>query len=523
MEKHTPILKNCKSWVSEACNFVVKNNKTEFVLLILVLLVGAFVRLYKIDQYMTFLGDEGRDVIIVRRLFTELHPPLIGPGTSIGNMYLGPLYYYLMAIPLLIANFNPVGPAIFVALLGVATIFLLWFVTKEWFGKKGALVAAFLYAISPVVIIYSRSSWNPNIMPFFALLTVYGIWRVWQRDGVKWLPVVGFSFAAMMQSHYLALIVLPVILIVWFMTLLKVKNKKKYWIYSIFGFVVFLLLMSPLAIFDYRHGWHNFAAIKEFFAVRQTTVSVKPWKSLPLIWPIFNDITTRLVGGTNRVAGGIVAGIITLTSIYVYLFKREKYSKMRVSVILVLSLWLGFGLIGLGLYKQQIYDHYYGFIFTAPFIIFGGIFECLVESKRFKKIGTMLAGILVLILTFFNIQNSPLRHSPNMQLTRTQTIARRVMEVANGEKFNFTIIAERNYDNAYRYFLNIWGAKVTDIDPMNTKDTITAQLLVVCELPKEKCDPTHNPKAEVANFGWSKIDVTWEVEGTTLFKLGHAR
>ena len=34
------------------------------------------------------------------------------------------------------------------------------------------LVAALLYAISPTVIIYSRSSWNPNIMPFFALLSV---------------------------------------------------------------------------------------------------------------------------------------------------------------------------------------------------------------------------------------------------------------------------------------------------------------------------------------------------------------
>src|SRR5438105_4200957 len=100
-----------KSWIV--------NNKTEFVILIVILFVGAFFRLYKIDQYMTFLGDEGRDVIIVRRLLIEHHPPLIGPGTSIGNMYLGPAYYYMMAIPLFLSNFNPVGPAIFIAVLGV--------------------------------------------------------------------------------------------------------------------------------------------------------------------------------------------------------------------------------------------------------------------------------------------------------------------------------------------------------------------------------------------------------------------
>src|SRR3990167_11025306 len=103
---------------SKIADFV-KKNKKELVVIGLILLIGAFFRLYKISSYMTFLGDEGRDVIIVRRIFTELHPPLIGPGTSVGGMYLGPLYYYLMAIPLLIAGFSPVGPAVMVALLGV--------------------------------------------------------------------------------------------------------------------------------------------------------------------------------------------------------------------------------------------------------------------------------------------------------------------------------------------------------------------------------------------------------------------
>ena len=36
---------------------------------------------------------------------------------------------------------------------------------------KAALIAATLYAISPTIIVYSRSSWNPNVMPFFSLLS----------------------------------------------------------------------------------------------------------------------------------------------------------------------------------------------------------------------------------------------------------------------------------------------------------------------------------------------------------------
>jgi 4-amino-4-deoxy-L-arabinose transferase-like glycosyltransferase len=80
-------------------------------------------------------------------------------------MYLGPLYYYMMAIPLLLANFSPIGPAIQIAILGIITVTFVWWAGREWFGSGAGLIAAGLYAISPTIIIYSRSSWNPNIMP----------------------------------------------------------------------------------------------------------------------------------------------------------------------------------------------------------------------------------------------------------------------------------------------------------------------------------------------------------------------
>src|SRR4030042_1440574 len=119
------LLEEIKTWI--------RNNKKEFIFLVLILAIGAFFRLYKISEYMTFLGDEGRDAIVVRRLLVNFDPILVGPGTSIGNMYLGPLYYYMMAPFLLLANFSPAGPAVHIALLGVATIFLVWYVAREWF------------------------------------------------------------------------------------------------------------------------------------------------------------------------------------------------------------------------------------------------------------------------------------------------------------------------------------------------------------------------------------------------------
>src|SRR3990172_3076496 len=195
MEKITLTIKGLwfgvKNWIKE--------NPKEAAILALILLVGALLRLYKISQYMTFLGDEGRDVIIVRRLLVHGDFFLIGPGTSIGEMYLGPLYYYLMAPALFLAGFSPVGPALQIAILGIITIGMVYFIAREWFGKYAAQIAGALYAVAPTVIIYSRSSWNPNIMPFFALVSVYSIWNVWKKNQFGWLIILGIAYAFMLQ------------------------------------------------------------------------------------------------------------------------------------------------------------------------------------------------------------------------------------------------------------------------------------------------------------------------------------
>ncbi|HZQ29892.1 MAG TPA: glycosyltransferase family 39 protein [Patescibacteria group bacterium] len=507
-----------KSWII--------NHKLEFLLLASILVIGAFLRLYKINEYMTFLGDEGRDVIIVRRLLVELHPPLIGPGTSIGNMYLGPLYYYMMAIPLLLANFNPVGPAVFIALLGISTIWFLWFVIKEFFPTEkvntGALLASLLYAISPVIITYSKSSWNPNIMPFFSLLTIYAMWKTWLKGQYKWLVIGGVSFAFVLQSHYLGLLLAPTIFVVWFLAFIKSQNKKRLVFFSFLSLILFLLLMSPLMFFDLRHNFINFNAIKAFFTNRETTVSVLPWKAIPGIWPILNLASTDLVAAKVTSAGTLTASIIAFYFIYEYLIRKEKYNLRKVSIVLIITLWLGFALLGLALYKQHIYDHYLGFIFTVPFIIMASVIQLLID--RFKNLGLIIGIIFVILIGYLDLINSPIRFPPNKQLERAQAVAKKVEDIANNKNFNFALIADNNYDSAYKYFLILDKAKVVDINPQNTKDSITDQLIVVCELEIAKCDPTHNPKTEIAAWGWSKVDVEYDnVDGVTIFKLAHAQ
>lgn len=70
----------------------ISQHKVEISLLLLILFVAAFFRIYRISDYMTFLGDEGRDAIVAKNI---LHGnfTLLGPRASAGDFFLGPIYY----------------------------------------------------------------------------------------------------------------------------------------------------------------------------------------------------------------------------------------------------------------------------------------------------------------------------------------------------------------------------------------------------------------------------------------------
>lgn len=497
-----------------------KNNNTEFVLLLGILLLALILRVWKIDQYLPFLGDEGRDVRVVRRFLTQGDLMFIGPRTSIGDMYLGPLFYYLISPFLLLWNFSPVGPAVFVSLVSVITSGFIWYTVREWFGKYGALAGAFLYAISPVIIIHARHSWNPNIMPFLALLSIYSVWRVWQKREYKWLLITGVSFGAAIQSHYLGLLLAPTLGLIWLIAgwtaRLKQQELKRFIKYSLGAFGVFSLLMSPLVLFDWKHGWHNFLSLKTFFFNRQTTVSAKPWTAVPDLWPLWSkQVVAHLLTAENLQIGLVISLVLVLALVY-FLYRTYKQKKLILpNPLILIFVWTVAGLLGLGLIKQAIYDHYFGFLFPVPFILFGLLFQKLYVGKLKIIALLLLAGIAAV-----NLQQNPLKYPPQNQLQKVQDIDHAIVSDSANKPFNFALIAKQNYEEGYLYYFELWNTPVREIDPLNVNGTLTEQLYVVCE--DQVCQPINNAKAEVANFGWQKQDKMWEVDGTKIYRLVHA-
>ncbi len=481
-------------------NFFKKNK-----LIILIIILGTFLRLYRIPAYTEFLGDQGRDVLRIRQLIKKGDLIFIGPQTSIGNMYLGPWYYYLIAPSLLLANFSPLGPAIFNALIGLLAIWLIYKFGSQWFGKKFGLWSGAFLAASPVVIKYSTFIWNPNVMPFFSLMSIWFLWRVWIKDDYQSLVWLSISLAMVLNSHYLGLLLFPVaglVILLKFFNLFTNKDNQQLAVFLKIGALslgIFCILMSPLLIFDIKHGFPNFNAFLTFFTQRQTTFNLNLSKLILNINQVFDQLVAQFL--TFKDSGPWSWLILPLVFWGVW---KERDNKTTWLLFICLII----GLLGMAAYKQDIYGHYYLFLYPAL-----GLLISLGITKL--KVFGFIPGLLIIGLMIFNWHGwSP----PVYQLQRAKKVSRFIEKKSNNQKFALGLIAEQNYDDPYRYFLTI--KKENNLVDLHNQ--MTEQLFVICEpWGNVNCNPIGHDKWQIAAFGWAQIDDKWQLEGIELYRLVH--
>ncbi len=505
----------------------------EFLVVSAIIILGAFIRLYKIKSYILFLGDEGRDALVV---YGILHGDLtlLGPTSSVGGFFLGPIYYYLMAPFLLLSNYDPVGPAIMVVILGLATIFLVYKLGKEFFGTAAGLIASLLYAISPIVIIYSRSSWNPNVFPFFTITSIYSLYLGIKTKKWWYFTLAGFLMGINLQIHYLATFVGAILFI--YVTFVEFKPRiswakeliKRY----LFMFAGFLIGFSPFMAFEARHEFSNSQNIIRFiFDSPDTGFAGNIFMNVKIVFDrLFGGLLISYPQHLNEKFYDptivrfwylitILIGLILIGFFLYYFIKNFKEKKIFRQTFLIF-IW---GFVGIGLfllYKKSVYDYYLGFLYPLPFLLIGLLCSQVIE--KYKKIGKLIVSIVVLALVIISLKFAPIRHPGNYQSNQMKLISDFVLTKTNDRPFNFAISGSGNSDHAYRYFFKLAGKDPVQIYGLNIdpkRVTVTDQLFVVCE--QKPCSPLGESALQIAGFGRAEIEQEWDVSVTRVYKLKH--
>ncbi len=232
-------------------------NKKTTLTLIAIILLGAFLRFYKLSELMQFIGDQGWFYWSAKQLLVDNQIPLVGIASSHPWIHQGALWTYILAAILTLFDYNPFIPAYFVAFLGIVTILIVYLISKEMFSRRVALISSFLFAVSPLVINESRLAYHTAPIPTVSILFIYFIYKC-IKDDKRFFPISVFLVGILYNLEIATFTLIGTFALIilygfvrrkkWAMGLLNVKI-------LLFSAIALLIPMIPMIIYDLSHGF----------------------------------------------------------------------------------------------------------------------------------------------------------------------------------------------------------------------------------------------------------------------------
>ena len=105
-------------------------------LLVVILLLGLFFRTYNALEYFQYGHDQDLAGWFVRDVVENKHLRLIGQETSTQGIFIGPIYYYMLVPFYMLFGMDPAGGIVMITLLGMFSIFSVYFVFKKVFTER---------------------------------------------------------------------------------------------------------------------------------------------------------------------------------------------------------------------------------------------------------------------------------------------------------------------------------------------------------------------------------------------------
>lgn len=469
--------------------------------LVIIFAVATFLRLYRLPEFMTYLGDQGRDAIIIKRILRFEHFPAIGPSTSYGQVYLGPFYYYFIAPWLGLFQFDPAGLGYGVAFFSVLYVFANYVIVKELFGKSAAMISTIMLAFSITMIEAARFSWNPNLLSFTTLLTFYAVIKAIQTKKRLFFILAGVFLSMCIQLHYLSLFFIPSIALYLCFALIKARKDmsellKKYLLF-ILSFTAFSF---PLIIFDLRHQFLNYRN----FIKLLTQSSQAHANKFEILLGTFHDLN-RFTFNVEILS--IFTSLLFFGLLYCLYVEWKKKSVFGVIIGLFVI-----NLLVFTSYSGPRFPHYFGTLLPMYFIIIG-IIVSKIPNLFSKKIGYAIVATIIILYVAANASGYYfISGIASNQETQAKQVAQKIYDGIGNNSYRLTALPERYSDTTYRYFLELWGKRAIEKDSIDQ----TNKLVVVCD---KACKPIGDPQFDVALFAPTKIDKQIMINSTTIYIL----
>ena len=444
-----------------------ENYKIDYLFLLILVLVGVVIRLDGITSGdFPFLFDNGRDLLAVKNIVVDKKLTLLGPFSGLQGVFQSPLWYYLLAIPFILSGGDPRAMMLFMVFLGLLGIILAYFLGRELFGRKFALVLALLLTFAPSAVFLSRIAWPPYPIPYLMIPFYFFLFRAVSGNSPSWVWAGFFGgIIAQVEIAY-GLFLLPVI----FLSFVFFRRKDQSFKYLLGAIIAFGLNFLPQVFFDLRHEFLMTKAVFGLFSGQSRGLGVV----IPFPERIFHRlkelqwITVESLG-RGSLASYLIFITVILETLYLFL-KREK-KKLKVVLLLLLAPLVFF--LSFLIYPYVAWSHYWIGLQTTYYFLVALILLWLMAEKSILRFWPFLL-LLVWVARTITSPSLYVKKGEGGPTTYKNEIGAIdwIYQDARGEPFGLFVYTPPVYDYAYQYLFWWRGEKKYGYLPNKSKKNL---------------------------------------------------
>lgn len=329
----------------------------ELLVLLLILILSSFKYFYQALVINSFDFDHEFLALEAWKIVKDHRFTLIGAPTSVGGLFIGPLYTYLVALVMVITRFHPYSINFLSAFWATLTPLAIYFVSRKMFSRPVGIIAALFAAVSLSYL--SLLSTPPLVIPI-GLVSLLAFWSLSQISSQpRLLYLYALLAGVAINLHFTGIYLLPMLLVWLLFKKPKLKIKDIGVSLGIFG-----LFISPLLLFELRHQFFLFNNLVTFLR-ESSSLNQSFTDSLRFSGELFLVSNGQLIN--NLTGNNLLMGLLAAGAFLVILFKSKITDKYQ-----LLLFWLAMPFVFNSLYAGNILPYYF-IIQQAQFFILVGL------------------------------------------------------------------------------------------------------------------------------------------------------
>lgn len=314
--------------------------------LIVLFLCHLFFRFYNLEKWAVFGWDQVDNAWASAKILIAHKYPLLGMvAKQNSGMYIGPLYYYLVALFYYFTNLHPIAAPILAATTSMLSFWVIFFVAKNIFSTRIALMSCFIYLTSNFIIVYERIAWPVNFIAPLALLIFYFLYRVLTGE-FKYYVHLGLATGLFFHIHFTA-VYYPITIL---LCLPFLPKKKQALLYAGKGLLLAVFCFIPQLIYYlFAKNSQNLSHYNEYISANYHGIHAR--RILQLSHDAFIKFQSILETPYTSLRNSVFFFIPAF-----YLVYRQTH---KVKLFYLIGLWILVPWIIFSTYRGEISDYYF--------------------------------------------------------------------------------------------------------------------------------------------------------------------